>query len=78
MVGYFMVPLALHLTKTYQGRLTMLESLGVSHAPHFKGFKRVKQGNPLSHTIFNVFINWFLRNWVMVVTEEEARPDDFV
>ena len=47
------------------------------HAPTFKCFRGVTQGDPLSPTIFNMVIGTVLRHWIMVVVEEEAGPDGF-
>ena len=34
--------------------------------PPFKGYRGVKQGNPLPHTILNVVVYSIIKNWVMV------------
>ena len=45
---------------------------------HFKGHQGETQGNPLSPMIFNVVVDAVLYHWILVMAEEESRPEGFV
>ena len=62
----------LRLLRTYWYQLTMVARAGGYFGRLFKGYQVVTQGDHLSTTIFNVFVDAVIRHWVMVVTPTEA------
>ena len=44
----------------------------------FKGYRGVTQGDPISHTIFNVVVDAVVRNWVTVMVEGEGERGERV
>ena len=77
---YFVGPQAIHLLRRYWDRLTMATMAVGHYGLPFKVFCTVTQGEPLSPTIFNLFVDAVLRYWVTVVaaTEEAVDPDTTV
>ena len=47
----------------------MVASTGGYYGAAFKGARGVTQGDPLSHTIFNVVVDVVVRHWVTVIVE---------
>ena len=56
----------------YWDRLTIFSRDGGYFGSLFKGYQGVTQGNHLSPTIFNLFVDAVIRHWVTVVTPIEA------
>ena len=55
--GYGVGPQSCRLLWTYWQRLSMVERAGGYYREAFKGAWEVTQGEPLSHTIFNVVVD---------------------
>ena len=72
--GYGVGPQARRLLQTYWRLLTMVAQAGGYYRAAFQGEIGVKQGNPMSPTIFNVVVDTVVRHWVTgVIAEAEAR-----
>ena len=50
----------------------MVARAGGYYRSAFQGFRRVKQGYPMSPTIFNVMVDAVVRYWVEVMVEGEG------
>ena len=68
--GYGVGPQARRLLRTYWGKMTMVARAGGYYGDAFKGGQGVKQGDPLSPTIFNVVVDAVVRHWVTMVLYE--------
>ena len=62
-----MGPQACRLLWTYWVRLQMVTGVGGYYRSNLQGFRGVKQGGPLSPTIFNVVVDAVVRHWVGVM-----------
>ena len=67
MAAYWVGPRMLLILWIYWDRLTMVSRDGRYFGLPCKGCCRVTQGDPLSPTIFNVFMDAVIFHWVMVV-----------
>ena len=61
------------LQREYWERTTMVERAGSYYGKGFKGGRRVKQGNPLSPTIFNVVVDAVVRHWLTIAVKEAEK-----
>ena len=52
----------------------MVDRASQYYDPLLQGSHRVTQQYPLSPTIFNMVVDSLIRNWVVIVTGEEAGP----
>ena len=50
----------------------MVAKAGRCFGRPFKGYRYFTQGNPLSPTISNVFVDTIIHHWVMVVMRTDA------
>ena len=74
--GYGIGPRAIKLLQQYWHCLTMVARVGGYYGTDFQGVRGVKQGNPLSPTIFKVVVDVVVRHWVQgIVEESEARGE---
>ena len=74
--GYGVGPNASSMLKTYWRRLTMVARVGGYYRKAFKGGRGVKQGDPLSPTIFNLVVDAVVRHWVNgLIDEAEAKGE---
>ena len=55
----------------------MVARVGRYYGTHLKGHQEVTQWVLLSPTILNMLFDVVIRNWVTMVTGEEAGPDGF-
>ena len=68
--GYGVGPNARRFLTTYWRRLIMVTRAAGYYGTTFGGERGVKQGDPLSPTIFNVVVDAVVRHWVNGIVEE--------
>ena len=68
--GYGVGPKARRLLTIYWLRLTMVARAGGYYRTASGGERGVRQGDPLSPTIFNVVVDEVFRHWVHGVVEK--------
>ena len=71
--GYGAGPQSRRLLQTYWSHLTMVARAGGYYRTALQVLHRVRQGDPLSPTIFNVVADALLRHWV---TGDIARAEE--
>ena len=69
---YRVSPSMVRLLQNYWDRMTMVAKADGYFRRLFKGYQGVTQGDPLSHTIFNVVVDAIIRHWVTVVETSEV------
>ena len=71
--GYGVGERVRRLLTVYWERTTMVARAGSYYGKGFKEDRGVKQGDPLSPTIFNVVVDAVVRHWLQLATHEVER-----